>query len=71
MMSLEHEEHMRWIYDPSHPDYNSERAEWLRQRRSAALASAPEWMIREAQLNDAIRMKSTHIPATCINSEEN
>ena len=53
-LTLNPDEHMRWIYDPSHPDYNSDRAKDLRERRARALRNAPEWMIREAQLNDAL-----------------
>ncbi len=56
-LSLNPDPLMEWIYDPSHPDYNSDEAKWLRDRRSAAIASAPEWMIREAQLNDVLRAK--------------
>lgn len=52
-LSLKPDEHMRWIYDPSHPEYNSARAEDLRERRAAAMRNAPAWMIEEARLNDA------------------
>lgn len=52
---LERDDNMRWIYDPSHPEYNSDHAKWLRERRSMAITIAPEWMKREAQLNDAMR----------------
>ena len=55
LLSLEPDEDMRWIYDNNHPDYNSDRAKDLRERRAAALRSAPEWMIREAEMNDAWR----------------
>ena len=56
-LSLEPDEHMKWIYDSSHPDYDSDRAKWLRMRRAAAIASAPQWMIEEARLNDIMRDK--------------
>ena len=52
-LSLDPDEHMKWIYDPRHPDYYSPRAKWLRDRRAAALASAPRWMIADAMVNDA------------------
>ena len=55
MLSLEPDEDMRWIYDPRHPDYNSVYAKHLRERRDSALKQAPEWMFREARLNDALR----------------
>jgi hypothetical protein len=48
-------EHMRWIYDHTHPDYNIERAKHLRDARSRAISTAPEWMVRLAQFNDAMR----------------
>ena len=57
MLSLEPDEHMRWIYDPYHIDYNSERAKWLRERRAHAIANAPDWMRWEAQFNDAMRVE--------------
>ena len=53
-ISLNPDPDMRWIYDYTHPDYNSDRARSLRERRSQAIQSAPEWMIREAQLNDLL-----------------
>ena len=52
-ISLEPDDDMKWIYDPSHPDYYSDRAKSLRDRRSDAMRNAPEWMIREAELNDS------------------
>jgi hypothetical protein len=55
MISLDPDPWMRWIYDPIHPDYMSDRAKDLRERRAAALASAPQWMIEEARLNDVAR----------------
>lgn len=54
-LSLDPDEHMKWIYDPSHPDYNSDHAKWLRERRSRALANAPRWMAEEASYNDILR----------------
>lgn len=53
-LSLKPDEHMRWIYDPSHHEYNSARAKDLRERRSAAMRNAPAWMIEEARMNDAL-----------------
>lgn len=58
-LSLEPDPHMRWIYDYTHPDYNSDRAKDLRARRDAAFRSAPRWMIREAEMNDNLRPNST------------
>jgi hypothetical protein len=52
-LSLKPDPDMRWIYDYTHPDYNSERAQDLRMRRELAIRNAPEWMRREAALNDA------------------
>lgn len=51
-LSLEPDEHMRWIYDPAHVDYHSEQAEDLRARHAQALCAAPKWMVEEARLND-------------------
>ena len=42
--SLEPDDHMKWIYDPQHPDYNSKHAEYLRKRRAHAISIAPQWM---------------------------
>lgn len=39
-----------WIYDKSHPEYNSERAKDLRMRREKSLAAVPRW-IREPLLD--------------------
>lgn len=50
-LTLDPDEHMRWIYDPRHPDYNSPMAEHLRAMRSAAIASAPEWMRQMAAIS--------------------
>ena len=61
MLSLEPDENMRWIYDPSHRDYNTEMAEDLRNRRAAALRSCPRWMIEEARLNDALRKHTPNV----------
>lgn len=48
-LSLEPDDHIKWIYNPSHPDYNSDEAKDLRERRAAALRSCPEWMIYGAK----------------------
>lgn len=53
-LSLQADAHMRWIYDPTHRDYNSDRAMDLRERRRAAFLNAPRWMIEEARMNDAL-----------------
>lgn len=57
-LSLEPDEDMKWIYSPSHPDYYTDRAKHLREARDHALRSAPEWMIREAEMNDAAKEKA-------------
>ena len=54
-LSLNPDPDMAWIYDHTHPDYNTPRAQDLRERRSRAIANAPEWMRREAQLNDLMK----------------
>jgi hypothetical protein len=54
-LSLKPDERLKWIYDPSHRDYNGDQAKDLRNRRAAAIASAPHWMIEEARLNDIMR----------------
>ena len=54
-LSLDPDSDMRWIYDCWHPDYNSERARDLRERRDVAIRSAPRRMAWEAQLNDALK----------------
>lgn len=46
--SLEPDDDVKWIYDPYHPDYNSERAEHLRNSRASALRAAPSWMVDQA-----------------------
>ena len=56
-LSLEPDPDMRWIYDYTHPDDNTDRAKHLREARSRAIANAPEWMVREAQLNDALKKR--------------
>ncbi len=53
--SLEPDESMRWIYDTRHPDYYSDQAEDLRERRRAALLSCPGWMLNAALANDERR----------------
>jgi hypothetical protein len=63
-LTLEPDDDMRWIYDTTHRDYSSKEAEWLRGRRAAALRSAPEWMIREAKFNDAMRESGKETKAT-------
>ena len=62
-LSLEPDERMRWIYDPSHRDYNTDRAKHLREARSRAINSAPEYMRREAALNDALRNDMNSLPS--------
>lgn len=57
-LTLEPDEHMRWIYDYTHPDYNSLKARDLRERRRVAMRNAPQWMIEEARLNDALGKKN-------------
>jgi len=57
-ISLEPDPDMRWIYENNHPDYNSDEAKWLRECRARAIASAPQWMIEEARLNDLLRKLS-------------
>ena len=54
-LSLEPDENMRWIYNPSHPDYYSDQAKDLRERRASALRQCPEWLLRCAETNDAFR----------------
>ena len=43
-LTFEPDEHMKWIYDPSHPRYNSEEAKDLRNRRASALSNLPNYM---------------------------
>lgn len=58
-LSLQPDPHMAWIYDPNHPDYHSDKARDLRERRRAALAAMPQVMKDQAAFNDAISEKST------------
>ena len=51
-LSLKPDADMVWIYNCYHPDYNSEQAKDLRERRRQALASCPQWMKEEARMND-------------------
>ncbi len=55
MLSIEPDEHMRWIYDQTHPDYHTDYARDLRKRRDRALSACPRWMIEEARMNDILR----------------
>lgn len=52
--SLEPDEWMRWIYDSTHPEYNT-RGKDLRERRFMALHNAPRWMIEQAAMNDELK----------------
>jgi len=61
MLSLEPDEDMKWIYDPSHPDYYSDRVKDLRNRRDSAIRNAPRWMIEEARMNDIMRKKTPNV----------
>lgn len=51
-LSLDPDDHMKWIYDQSRPDYHDPRVQSLRDARDRALRSAPEWMIKIAESND-------------------
>ena len=51
-LSLQPDEDMKWIYDTSHRDYNSDMVEHLRTARAIALSQCPRWMIEEARIND-------------------
>lgn len=53
--SAQPDEHMKWIYDHSNPEYHSDHAKDLRAQREAALRACPEWMIKAAMLNDMLR----------------
>ena len=53
-LSLQPDLDIRWIYDPSHPEYSSPRAQALRDARARAIANAPQWMREDAALNDAL-----------------
>ena len=57
-LSLEPDEHMKWIYDQKHPDYFSDKAQNLRELRALALRNAPKGMIDEARTNDLIRLSN-------------
>ena len=61
MLSMDPDEHMRWIYDSTHPNYDREHAEYLRARRAAAIRSAPRWMVEEARLNDILREQTPNV----------
>lgn len=61
-LSLEPDPSMRWIYDKKHPAYNDPQTKDLRDRRAAAMRNAPDWMVREAELNDINRKKLEQIP---------
>lgn len=54
-ISLEPDPWMAWIYDQSDPRYHETATVDLRERRAAALRSAPRWMIETAAINDALR----------------
>ena len=54
LISLNPDAWTKWIYNTTHPDYNSAEARYLRDRRAQAMASAPEWMIEEARMNDLL-----------------
>lgn len=54
-LSLNPDQWNEWIYDSRHPDYNSPQAKHMREARASAIRNAPEWMVREAQMNDAQR----------------
>lgn len=61
MLSLEPDEDMKWIYDYRHPEYHSDRAKDLRNRRDSALRHAPQWMIEEARMNDILRKTTPNV----------
>lgn len=54
-LSLQPDEHMKWIYDTTHPGYDSDKAKDLRERRLASINSCPIYMIEEAYFNDNYR----------------
>lgn len=58
--SLEPDEHMRWIYDARHPEYNTDYAKSLRERRSNALTQVPSWMFYDAFKNDERKKKLSY-----------
>ena len=63
MLSLAADEHNRWIYDPSHIDYDTDQAKDLRERRLRAILSAPQWLIQEARFNDLMKKEKDHVSA--------
>ena len=44
LFSLQPDPEMAWIYNYKHPDYNTDRARYLRTARDIAISSAPRWM---------------------------
>lgn len=59
--SLEPDEHMQWIYDPRHPDYHTDYARDLRERRANALSQVPQWMFWDAFRNDELRKQAPNV----------
>jgi hypothetical protein len=57
LLSLQPDEHMRWIYDPNHTDYHTDKARDLRGRRQRALESMPASERDQASFNDAMRAR--------------
>lgn len=55
MLSLQPDDHMKWIYDSRDPRYNDSATKDLRERRFMALHNAPRWMIHMAEMNDLLR----------------
>lgn len=53
--SMQPDPDMAWIYDTTHPRYNSPEARDLRNRRDAALCTVPLWMRVQAIENDKER----------------
>ena len=51
-ISMEPDEHMKWIYDYANPAYMSEEAIELRELRRRAIQSASRYMLEEAYIND-------------------
>lgn len=49
-LSMKPDPWMAWIYEPEHRDDPVARD--LRERRAAAIRSAPRWMIEIAMMND-------------------
>lgn len=50
-LTLEPDPWMRWLYDHQDPRYLTDEAKYLRERRAAAIRSAPEWMLAQAAMN--------------------